>query len=144
MRDRPILGVGREAVVENLDEPRVELDEVEPVAVAESPDDVPCDGARSGADLEHANRAGTLREGRRHRLREEAAARRDRAGRDEGLAELSEEGEVFGERASLVFKRTQVVRFYDTKRKALVYVSYTDRIIEGSPRNSISVVPVGR
>jgi CreA protein len=64
---------------------------------------------------------------------------------DEGkLGNLRQGREVFGERASLVFKRTQVVRFYDTKRKALVYVSYTDRIIEGSPRNSISIVPLGR
>ena len=51
--------------------------------------------------------------------------------------------EVFSERASLIFKTTQVVRFWDPKRKALVYLTYTDRIIEGSPRNSISVVPVG-
>ena len=51
--------------------------------------------------------------------------------------------EVFSERASLIFKTTQVVRFWDPKRRALVYLTYTDRIIEGSPRNSISVVPVG-
>lgn len=51
--------------------------------------------------------------------------------------------EVFSQRASLIFKSTQVTRFWDGKRKALVYLVYTDRIIEGSPRNSISVVPVG-
>lgn len=51
--------------------------------------------------------------------------------------------EVFSERASLIFKTTQVVRFWDAKRRVLVYLSYTDRIIEGSPKNSISVVPVG-
>jgi CreA protein len=51
--------------------------------------------------------------------------------------------EVFSERASLIFKTTQVVRFFDAKRKALIYLTYTDRIIEGSPQNSISVVPVG-
>jgi CreA protein len=51
--------------------------------------------------------------------------------------------EVFSERASLIFKTTQVVRFFDAKRKALVYITYTDRIIEGSPQNSISVVPLG-
>jgi CreA protein len=51
--------------------------------------------------------------------------------------------EVFSERASLIFKTTQVVRFWDPKRKALVYLTYTDRIIEGSPQNSISVVPIG-
>ena len=51
--------------------------------------------------------------------------------------------EVFSERASLIFKTTQVVRFWDAKRRALVYLTYTDRVIEGSPQNSISVVPVG-
>jgi CreA protein len=51
--------------------------------------------------------------------------------------------EVFSERASLIFKTTQVVRFWDARRRVLVYLSYTDRIIEGSPKNSISVVPVG-
>ena len=50
---------------------------------------------------------------------------------------------MFSERASLIFKTTQVVRFWDAKRRALVYLTYTDRIIEGSPQNSISVVPVG-
>jgi CreA protein len=59
------------------------------------------------------------------------------------LAQLGSPHEVFSERASLIFKTTQVTRFFDTKRKALVYLVYTDRIIEGSPRNSISVVPLG-
>ncbi len=36
----------------------------------------------------------------------------------------------------------QVVRFYDAPRNTLVYLSYSDRIIEGSPKNSISVVVV--
>ena len=59
------------------------------------------------------------------------------------LANLKSPHEVFSERASLIFKTTQVTRFLDTKRRALVYLVYTDRIIDGSPRNSISVVPVG-
>ncbi len=50
---------------------------------------------------------------------------------------------VFSERSSLILKTTQVTRFWDARRRALVYLVYTDRIIEGSPRNSISVVPVG-
>ncbi|HYR67934.1 MAG TPA: CreA family protein [Reyranella sp.] len=58
------------------------------------------------------------------------------------LAHLRSPHEVFSERASLIFKSTQVTRFWDAKRKALVYLVYTDRIIEGSPRNSISVVPL--
>lgn len=50
--------------------------------------------------------------------------------------------EVFKKRTSLVFKSMQVVRFYDPKRNVLIYLSYSDRIIEGSPKNSISVVPI--
>ena len=50
--------------------------------------------------------------------------------------------EVFKKRTSLVFKSLQVVRFYDPKRNVLVYLTYSDRIIEGSPKNSLSVVPI--
>lgn len=54
-----------------------------------------------------------------------------------------EDGElVFDERRSLLFKHLQVVRFFDRQRNVLVYVSYSDRVIEGSPKNSISTVPV--
>ena len=59
------------------------------------------------------------------------------------LDKLKSPHEVFSERASLIFKTTQVVRFWDPKRRTLVYLTYTDRVIEGSPQNSISVVPVG-
>ena len=50
--------------------------------------------------------------------------------------------EVFKKRTSLIFKSMQVVRFFDPKRQVLVYLTYSDRIIEGSPKNSISVVPL--
>ena len=50
--------------------------------------------------------------------------------------------EVFKKRTSLLFKTLQVVRFYDAPRNALVYLTYSDRIIEGSPKNSITVVPI--
>ncbi|MGE5546930.1 MAG: CreA family protein [Solirubrobacterales bacterium] len=50
--------------------------------------------------------------------------------------------EVFKKDTSLLFKTMQVVRFHDTKRNVLVYLVYSDRIIEGSPKNSISVVPI--
>jgi len=50
--------------------------------------------------------------------------------------------EVFKQRTSLVFKSMQVVRFYDAQRNVLVYLTYSDKIIEGSPKNSISVVPI--
>ena len=54
-----------------------------------------------------------------------------------------DEGEqVFSERRSILFKKLQVVRFYDRTRNTLVYLSYSDRLVEGSPQNSISSVPV--
>ena len=54
-----------------------------------------------------------------------------------------EEGEkVFNKRTSLVFKTLQVVRFYDRKRHTLIYLVYSDKVIEGSPKNSISVVAI--
>jgi CreA protein len=49
---------------------------------------------------------------------------------------------VFDERRSLVFKTLQVVRFFDRQRNVLVYVAYSNRVIEGSPKNSISSVPI--
>lgn len=57
--------------------------------------------------------------------------------------EKMEEGErVFSKRTSLVFKKVQVVRFHDKKRNVLIYLVYSDRLIEGSPKNSISAVPI--
>ena len=55
---------------------------------------------------------------------------------------LRKQDEIFTERTSLVFKRLRVVRMVDTRRNALVYLTYSDRVIEGSPQNSVSVVPV--
>jgi CreA protein len=52
--------------------------------------------------------------------------------------------EMFSERTSLIFKRLQVVRMVDTHRNALIYLTYSDRVIEGSPQNSVTVVPVDR
>jgi CreA protein len=55
---------------------------------------------------------------------------------------LPQQEEVFSERTSLLFKRLQVVRMVDARRNALVYLSYSDRVIEGSPQNSVTAVPV--
>jgi CreA protein len=55
---------------------------------------------------------------------------------------LPKQEEVFTERASLLFKRVRVVRMADAKRNALIYLVYSDRVIEGSPQNSVTVVPV--
>lgn len=54
----------------------------------------------------------------------------------------SDGDEVFKKRTSLLFKSLQVVRFFDAPRNTLVYLSYSDRIIEGSPKNSITAVPI--
>ncbi len=56
--------------------------------------------------------------------------------------ELEAGDRVFRERTSILFKTLQVVRFYDEKRNTLVYLSYSDKFIEGSPKNSISAVVI--
>lgn len=54
-----------------------------------------------------------------------------------------ESGErVFTERRSLIFKTLQVVRFCDEARNTLIYLVYSDKVIEGSPKNSVSTVPI--
>jgi CreA protein len=58
------------------------------------------------------------------------------------VGEIKDGERVFDEHRSLVFKTLQVVRFFDSERNVLVYVSYSDRVIEGSPKNSISSVPI--
>jgi CreA protein len=50
--------------------------------------------------------------------------------------------QVFKKSTSLLFKSLQVVRFYDRKRNVLVYLTYSDRLVDGSPKNSISAIPI--
>jgi CreA protein len=50
--------------------------------------------------------------------------------------------EVFTERASVFFKHVRVVRMVDAKRNALVYLVYSDRLVDGSPKNSVTAVAV--
>ncbi|MCY1272802.1 CreA protein [compost metagenome] len=56
--------------------------------------------------------------------------------------ELKDGEEVFQQRTSLVFKTMQVVRFFDEKRNSLVYLVYSDRVIEGSPQNAVTAIPI--
>jgi CreA protein len=58
------------------------------------------------------------------------------------LAMLPQEEEAFSERTSILFKETQVVRLVDRARRTLVYLAYSTKVVEGSPFNSISSVPV--
>jgi CreA protein len=57
---------------------------------------------------------------------------------------LPQQEEVFSQRLSVLFKRLRIVRMVDRKRNTLVYLTYSDRLIEGSPKNSITAVPVDR
>jgi len=57
---------------------------------------------------------------------------------------LRQQEEMFSERISLVFKKLRVVRMVDRARNTLVYLTYSDRLIEGSPKNSVTAVAVDR
>ncbi len=57
-------------------------------------------------------------------------------------AKFEQGDDVFRKRRSLFFKKMQIVRGCDAKRNVLVYMVYSDRIIEGSPKNSTSSVPI--
>ncbi len=55
---------------------------------------------------------------------------------------MDQGGDMFRQRRSLFFKKMQIVRGCDAKRNVLVYMVYSDRLIEGSPKNSTSSVPI--
>ena len=57
---------------------------------------------------------------------------------------LPPQEEMFNERISLLFKKLRVVRMVDRKRNVLVYLTYSDRLIDGSPQNSVTAVPLGQ
>jgi CreA protein len=63
-------------------------------------------------------------------------------GRIRFKAKFAQGDDVFRKRRSLFFKKMQIVRGCDTKRNVLVYMVYSDRLIEGSPKNSTSSVPI--
>ncbi len=59
------------------------------------------------------------------------------------MSDSLEDGDVvFKERTSLVFKSMQVVRFFDKARNTLVYLVYSDRVIDGSPQNAVTAIPI--
>jgi len=57
-------------------------------------------------------------------------------------AKMPENEVVFSENTSLMFKETNIHRFLDKKRKVLVYLAISRRVIEGAPANAISTVPI--
>ena len=57
-------------------------------------------------------------------------------------AKFSQGQDIYEQRRSLFFKTMHIVRGCDAKRNVLVYLSYTDKLIDGSPQNSTSTVPL--
>ncbi|MEO8992237.1 MAG: CreA family protein [Nitrosospira sp.] len=55
---------------------------------------------------------------------------------------IPKQEDVFTERMSILFKRLHIVRVVDSKRNTLIYLAYSDKLIDGSPQNSITAVPV--
>lgn len=55
---------------------------------------------------------------------------------------IAVQDEVFNARTSFLFKHVRVVRMVDSKRNTLVYLVYSDKLIDGSPKNSVTAVPV--
>ena len=58
------------------------------------------------------------------------------------LATLTDQEEVYSARTSIFFKRTHVYRLLDKSRNTLVYLAISDKLVEGSPQNAISTVPI--
>ena len=50
--------------------------------------------------------------------------------------------EVFSESRSILFKKLRIVRMVDPARQVLLYLSYTDKLVDGSPKNSLTAVPL--
>lgn len=50
--------------------------------------------------------------------------------------------EVFSESRSILFKKMRIVRVVDPERQVLLYPTYTDKLIDGSPKNSLTAVPL--
>ena len=57
---------------------------------------------------------------------------------------LPQQEAVFSERMSILFKRLRIVRMVDAPRNTLVYLTYSEKLVDGSPQNSITAVPISR
>lgn len=58
------------------------------------------------------------------------------------IGKVPTQGDVFTAKSSVLFKKLHVVRMVDKKRNTLVYMTYSDKLIDGSPKNSVTAVPV--
>ena len=57
---------------------------------------------------------------------------------------LRQQEEVFSERKSILFIRLRIVRMVDASRNTLVYLTYSEKLVDGPPQNSITAVPISR
>jgi CreA protein len=55
---------------------------------------------------------------------------------------LKQQEEVFNQSLSILFKKLRIVRMVDVERNTLIYLTYSDKLIDGSPQNSVTAVPV--
>ena len=61
---------------------------------------------------------------------------------DVDIAKLKNKEEVFTQRTSIFFKATRIYRLIDKKHYTLVYLAVSSKLVEGSPANSVSAVPI--
>ena len=61
---------------------------------------------------------------------------------DVDISKLKNKEEVFTQRTSIFFKATRIYRLIDKKHNALVYLAVSSKLVEGSPANSVSAVPI--
>jgi CreA protein len=61
---------------------------------------------------------------------------------DVDLAKLRENEEVFSQKTSIFFKTTRIYRMVDKPRNTIIYLAISTKIINGSPANAISTVPI--
>jgi CreA protein len=58
------------------------------------------------------------------------------------ISQLPENEEAFSEKTSIFFKATRIYRLPDVTRNTLIYLAVSSKIVNGSPANAISVVPI--
>jgi CreA protein len=58
------------------------------------------------------------------------------------LSKLKDKEEVFSQKTSIFFKTTRIYRMVDKPHDTLIYLAISTKIINGSPANAVSTVPI--
>ena len=61
---------------------------------------------------------------------------------DVALSKLGQSEEVFSQKTSIFFKTTRIYRIVDQPHRTIVYLAISTKIVNGSPANAISTVPI--